>query len=450
MAQIEQKLYVFAHLNGEWVPCGQLTLIEEGVRLLASRFAYGLRYLERMGALEIDPVTLGLKDIAAVRGRHLHPANGLAFFGSIRDAAPGAWGRKVIESKLEVPRGSLSESTYLLQAGGQRAGALAVRTTLNAAVTPGPGDWNNLQHLAEGAARIDEDLPVPEALHAILHLGTALGGRRPKASVRDKQGVLWLAKFESRADTSDVPAIEHAALRLAAEAGMNVPPTRRLNVDGRSVMLIRRFDRYWSARTDASLQQLPRDLLENSPGPDRVEKRLAFISAQTLLGCAETDSPSPSYGQIARAIRRHCHSDVVLTDNRELFSRMIYNIFVSNDDDHLRNQGFLWDPRLPGWRLSPLYDVVPRPSPVLERQLHLGVGPEGRAATLDNAFAARELFTLTAGDAAAAVAEVWEKTREWKTYFEGCGVTDEQVEKVEPAFRHMDEVSSAALRRQLP
>ena len=97
-----------------------------GAKLLASTFAYGLRYLERPGALEVDPVSLSLRDKSVVRGNALFPPNNLPTFGGIRDAAPDAWGRRVIESRLKVPANSLPESTYLLHAGSQRVGALDI------------------------------------------------------------------------------------------------------------------------------------------------------------------------------------------------------------------------------------------------------------------------------------------------------------------------------------
>jgi serine/threonine-protein kinase HipA len=94
--------------------------------------------------------------------------------------------------------------------------------------------------------------------------------------------------------------------------------------------------------------------------------------------------------------------------------------------------------------------VLPRPSVAFERQLHLGVGPQGRAATLDNAFAAREIFTLSQADAADAITAVWVKVREWRVYFEGYGATQEQIDRVAPAFRHIDDVSTPELPRMLP
>lgn len=123
MAAKDTKLMVFAHLGTAWAPCGQLVLTEEADRLLASSFAYGLNYLKRSDALEVDPVSLSLADREAVRAKRLLPANRLPFFGGIRDAAPDAWGRRVIEAKLKVPANSLPESQYLLHAGSERVGA---------------------------------------------------------------------------------------------------------------------------------------------------------------------------------------------------------------------------------------------------------------------------------------------------------------------------------------
>ena len=122
MAVPELKLTVFAHLGQHWAPCGQLLMTEQGTDVVASSFAYGLNYLRRADALEVDPVSLSLRDRDGVRGKRLLPANGLPLFGGIRDAAPDAWGRRVIEAKLKVPANSLPESQYLLHAGSDRVG----------------------------------------------------------------------------------------------------------------------------------------------------------------------------------------------------------------------------------------------------------------------------------------------------------------------------------------
>lgn len=124
MAAKESRLTAFALLGAAWAPCGQLTLTEEGDKLVASSFAYGLSYLRRADALEVDPVGVGIADRESIRGKRLLPPNGLTFFGGIRDAAPDAWGRRVIEAKLRVPANSLPESQYLLHAGSAACGSL--------------------------------------------------------------------------------------------------------------------------------------------------------------------------------------------------------------------------------------------------------------------------------------------------------------------------------------
>lgn len=449
MAAKQAKLAVFAHLGAQWAPCGQLVLEEEGRELLTSTLAYGLNYLRRQDAIDIDPVSLSLGDREAIRGQRLRPVNGLNFFGGIRDAAPDAWGRRVIEAKLKVPANSLPESQYLLHAGSERVGALDVRASLTDGPSAGAGSWHTLRHLMEAAERIEEGAPVPAHLEAIFLDGTALGGARPKASIRDEDGVLWLAKFASRQDRMDMPAIECAALRLAGEAALTVPPVRTEMIGGRRVMLIRRFDRYWS--TDDAVPALDEDptLLSAGPGQGRQERRQAFTSGLTWLACDEMASRTMSYGDLAGAVRRYAHPAVVRANNLELFKRMVFNILVSNDDDHLRNHGFLLDPRLGGWRLSPLYDVMPRPSLAGDRFQHLGVGAAGRVATLDNALSAHNAFTLSERDAAAAIDEVWRVVRQWRMHFERFGVDDGECERVASAFRHIDEISTAGLRRKL-
>lgn len=447
MSAKDVKLTAFASLGGNWAPCGQLVLTEEGDRLLASSFAYGLNYLNRGDALEVDPVSLGLSDRETVRGKRLLPANQLPFFGGIRDAAPDAWGRRVIEAKLKVPANSLPESQYLLHAGSERVGALDIRESLDAAPTAGASPWHTLEHLVEAAERIDAGLPVPNHLEMIFADGSALGGARPKASVRDQSGVLWLAKFASRNDAFDVPGIESASLLLARHAGLNVPPVATHLLGNRNIMLIRRFDRYWRSPEEP----LPpvSNLSATGPGEDRIEHRIGFISGLTMLGCGEMESRSKSYSDLADSVRRYCHPSVIRADNEELFKRMVFNIFVSNDDDHLRNHGFLWDPRLRGWRLSPLYDVLPRPSHATERYLHLSIGPQGRLATLDNALAEPEKFTLSKATAYELTGKIWQVVRQWRVFFDEAGVSEEQQEKIATAFRHIDDISSPALRKLL-
>jgi serine/threonine-protein kinase HipA len=448
MAAKEQKLMVFAHIGQEWRPCGQLQMTEEGTNVLASDFAYGTKYGRRSDALEVDPVSLGLANLDEVLGKRLLPTNNLTLFGGIRDAAPDSWGRRVIESKLKVPANSLPESQYLLHAGSDRVGVLDIRLSINDGPSHGHNVPHNLDHLLEAADRIEEGLPVPAHLAAIFVDGTALGGARPKATIRDHTGMLWLAKFSSRKDTFDVPGIECASMLLAEKAGLRVPALKVRNIGDRKVMLIQRFDRYWFA--PAGIPPIDVDLLHTQPGGGAVEHRLPFVSGLTMVACDESESITKAYTDIAQAVRAHCHPSVIQADNEELFKRMVYNVLVSNDDDHLRNHGFLFDPRIRGWRLSPLYDVLPRASHATERFLHLGVGPQGRLATLDNALAAHAMFTLSKAKAAQLIADVWKTVREWTVFFEGSGVSADEIAKIAPAFRHMDDVSTPEMRKLLP
>lgn len=430
--ETSRAAYVFAHLAGEFVPAGKLELFELGSELLASNFAYGQRYLDRANALEIDPVSLGLRDRNEMRGKRLVPVNGLKFFGGIRDAAPDAWGRRVIEARHRAPANSLPESTYLIEAGSERVGALDVRMQLADPTRISKGSIASLGYLLEAADRIEAGLSIPDALADIFDSGSALGGMRPKVSVRDDEQVLWMAKFSSRHDALlDVPLIEHATLRLAAAAGLETPEVRLIQIQGRSVLLIRRFDRSWSA------------------GEVPVELRHGMVSALTLLACDELDSPHKSYMDIAGALRRYGAAAAIRRDSEELYGRMVFNIFIGNDDDHLRNHAFVWRDDWRGWTLSPLFDVMPHPQLASERYQHLGVGPQGRLATLDNAFAAKERFGLMAEVAASIIDRIWRVARQWRQYFEQYGVSATQIEAIAPAFRHFDDISSPELRKQL-
>jgi len=444
----DSKLMVFAHVGQDWAPCGQLTLSEEDSTVISSSFAYGLNYLKRTDAIEVDPVSLSLENKEQVQGKRLFPHHGLSLFGGIRDAAPDAWGRRVIESKIRVPANSLPESQYLLHAGSDRVGALDLRASLQDRPTQGVTAIHDVEYLMDAADRIEDGLPIPASLEAIFVDGTALGGARPKASVRDEDGVLWLAKFSSRNDGYDVPIIEYATLRLAAEIGLNVPPVGMTRLGKRNVMFIRRFDRFWSVPGVAVDLKEPK--FNDVPTKGQLEHRLGFVSGLTLVGCDETESRSKSYADLAQAIRKHCHPSVIRADNAELFKRMVFNIFVSNDDDHLRNHGFVRDARLRSWRLSPLYDVLPRPSLASERYLHLGTGPLGRLATLDNAIETHEMFTLSRTEACEMIAQVWRVVRQWRGYFEDFGVPALEIDRIAPAIRHIDSICSQDLRKQIP
>ncbi|MDI1366245.1 MAG: HipA domain-containing protein, partial [bacterium] len=214
------------------------------------------------------------------------------------------------------------------------------------------------------AAAVEQVQSVDELddnLRRLLTAGSSLGGARPKAAT-EIDGQPWIAKFTANDDNYRICRIELATMRLARRCGLNVPNLDFREILGRDIYMIERFDRALT--------------------PDGV-RRHPFASGLTMLGAHESDVGRHSYADLAAALRQYGsdpRGDLV-----ELYRRMVFNILVTNDDDHLRNHGFLWEPR--GWRLSPLYDVVPKPQVGHERTLVLGVGPQGRAATLNNAIA---------------------------------------------------------------
>jgi serine/threonine-protein kinase HipA len=421
--------YVFVYLPGavEAVPAGRLTLLEEGYQTLGSRFAYGRRYLRRPHALPVDPFSLPLDKGDAETERA--PENGLALFGALRDVTPDAWGRRVIENRLRAPPNSLPESVYLEHAGPHRAGALDVRASPTSPPAAGAlPPLLDLDYLIDAAERIENGEPVPAQLEALFAGGPSVGGARPKAVLMDG-GRQWIAKFPSRDDRFDVPLIEYATLQLARSAGLDVPATRLHTLaDGRHVMLIERFDRV--------------------AVPEGIARR-HLISALTLLGRHESTSPDASYAEISHALAQWGARGHVASDNAELFARMVFNILVSNNDDHLRNHAFLHDEANGGWRLSPLYDVVPKPQVAMERYLHLGVGPQGRAARLDNALDGAGQFGLHPPTAADIIDRVMMVVRGWREAFEAAGVPVTECDKVAAAFRHADDIGMREVARLL-
>ena len=445
MAQTE--LTVFAHIASGFVPAGLVELTEINNEVQASSFAYGTRYLDRPEAFEADPVSLSLHDKAAVRGVRLFPVNQLPQFGGIRDAAPDAWGRRVIEAHRKVPANSLPESIYLTEAGSERVGALDVRASRDAAARAGVGTVHSLQYLLETVERIESGESVPTRLTDLLGSGAGAGGARPKASARDEQGLLWLAKFPSVSDTFDVARAEWATLKLARLCGMTVPAANVLDLGNKPCLLIRRFDRYWQHATGPLAPDVA--LHDTEPTPGATEHRLPFASGLTMVACDEMDSRLKGYDDLAQAIRARAHPSAIRADNRELFARMVFNIMVSNDDDHLRNHGFVLDPQIKGWRLSPLYDVVPRPGNAYERFLHLKVGQQGKLATLDNAMSGYAAFSLSRPDAVAVIAKICAQIAKWKSVFEGFGVSGRLIDTLAPAFRDVQDVASPELRGQI-
>ena len=392
-------------------------------------------------------MSLSLTDRAAVRGQLLYPVNALPEFGGLRDAAPDAWGRRVIEARRKVPANTLSEADYLLGAGGDRVGALDVREALDKPARPSASDLQSLGYLLQAAEAVEAGVPVPAHLMDVLGAGPSAGGARPKATVRDDEGGLWLAKFPAHNDAFDVARAETCTLELARRCGLTVPEVRHR--------------RYWqplrhgssvastvSGPTRESIRPRARCM---KPGPvSNVPNRAPLLSAGLPWWAARNTSlPTKAMATWHTPSVVTCNPGRIARDNEELFARMVFNIFVSNDDDHLRNHGFIRDPRVGGWQLSPLYDVVPRPGVAYERHLHLHIGAEGKAATLDNALSRYTAFLSDRAAAISVIRRVWGEVRQWKTVFESFGAPGLLIDQVVSAFRPLEEIASPSLIKEL-
>ena len=406
------RTYVFVHLEEGPVPAGLLTMTDEPRNQFAT-FAYGRRYLERTDRIPVDPVALPLHE--AGTSRTFRTEEGFAVFGGIRDAAPDGWGQYLMYKAMgdRLP----SEIDLILASGEHRVGALAFGPTSAQPerITPwgdgpAPGEEFTLAELAEAAERAQHVDELDENLRALLAAGSSLGGARPKAATKIGEQP-WIAKFQKRGDSFPECRVELATMRLAGECGLDVPPLDFRCVLDRDIYLIERFDRI--------------------PHGNWLERR-PFASGLTMLGAHESEVSSFSYADLAGAIRQF--GTEVRQDLHELFRRMLLNILVTNDDDHLRNHGFLFDGE--GWRLSPLYDVVPKPQLGLERRLVLGVGPEGRNATIENALAGAAVFDLSHDDAKA-IAENMSRTvaTRWEQLFTEAGISAADRKRFATCFR---------------
>jgi serine/threonine-protein kinase HipA len=306
---------------------------------------------------------------------------------------------------------------------------------------------HSLEYVLQAAEAVEQGVPIPVNLEAFLGAGPSAGGARPKASVRDEHGALWLAKFPAKGDVFDVARAESCTLELARRCGLAVPEVRYLTIGNKPVMLIRRFDRYWAP--PGGFPAPGTALHDTRPAKGLSEGRLPYVSGLTLVACSEFDARTKGYRDLAHAIRKYVHPNLIKANCEELFARLVFNIFVSNDDDHLRNHAFIRDPRLGGWLLSPMYDVVPRPGVAYERMLHLEVGEKGKLATLDNALSFFSAFTTTRSRAVDIIRRVWSEVREWKTTFEAYGADAKLLQQVEGAFRDLEHIASPELVRDL-
>ena len=350
----EAFVWIWLPSGTEPVLCGKLQ--EDAGEL---RFVYGRSYLDRNDAISLDMRELPLESsVFRPRVGEMHSV--------IRDASPDAWGRKVLLYRLQQDH--ITEVDYLLNAGADRIGALAVQKSSDHCQTQ-EIQTATLDQLVEAAELIENGQPLPDALdNALLH-GSSVGGARPKALLYDNQSG-WIGKFSSGTDQYPVVRSELAAMWLAGQCDIRVPAVRMVESMGKDVLLVERFDRIRA---------------ENGT------KRRFMISALTALQLHETEGLLASYLDLAGFIRRYAKD--AGQDNFQLFRRMMFNILIGNNDDHARNHAFFWDGSQ--YELTPAYDICPMLRAGLTANQAMIVGKQGRSSTLKNALSEAGLFGLT-------------------------------------------------------
>lgn len=392
LTQTPTEAFVWVWLPGAVDPVPAGRLVTEGEVIT---FNYGRRYLDRPEA-----VPLYLPELPLQRGRQ-RPRGAMRVAGVIRDAGPDAWGQRVI---LARHLGRLDRShdtaelgllTYLLESNSDRIGALDFQERPDVYVPRSSAA--TLEEVQAATEKFLAGERFSADLDEALMRGTSIGGARPKVLLRENghgtaPGRQLIAKLSTQTDPYPVVRAEAVAMDLAARVGLNVAGTAITQALGRDVLLVERFDR--------------------TAFPDGGEGRRLVVSGLTLLGLDEMEGRWATYPDLADLVRaRFTDPDATL---RELFARIVFNICVSNTDDHARNQAAFWD----GQRLTltPAYDVCPQLRSGETAALAMAITRDGRresrfATCLD----AAEIYHLSRAQAAdiiehqvTVIAEQWD------------------------------------------
>jgi len=334
ISKTEKEAFVWIWLPDETEPIVAGRLEADNGNVL---FNYGKSYLDRTG--DSKPAIAIYEPELPLKAGVLPLPEGLAMPGCIRDAAPDAWGRRVIINKKFGLKGSsidtaeLDELTYLLESGSDRIGALDFQRSPTEYV-PRRSANVNIEELIESAERVEKGIALTPELDQALFHGSSIGGARPKALVQE-QGIKYVAKFSSTTDLYSVVKAEFIAMQLAELAGLNAAPVKLVKAASKDVLLIKRFDREPKGKKWA---------------------RKAMVSALTLLQLDDMMARYASYEDLSEIIR-HRFADPKHT-LKELFYRLVFNILCGNTDDHARNHAAFWDGKT--LTLTPAYDICPQ------------------------------------------------------------------------------------------
>jgi serine/threonine-protein kinase HipA len=411
-----KTIFVYAHWT-EWnapVLMGYLNAQSARGKEIFS-FEFSQNWLNSSGALILDP------DLQFYSGRQ-YADSAKNNFGIFLDSSPDRWGRQLMRRREAIrarresrPARQLTESDYLLEVHDEtRMGALRFKLDESGGFVshdsemPAP-PWKSLREL-ESACRHYEEANQSDDEHdkwlaMLLAPGSSLGGARPKANVMDNDGNLWIAKFPSRADSVNTGAWEMVAHELAGHSGLKITECRLEQFSGHgSTFLTRRFDR-------------------------KADKRIHFASAMTLLGRTDVDNYATgcSYLDLAQFIMRHgANPD---EDLEELWRRIVFNIAISNTDDHLRNHGFLLTPQ--GWTLAPAYDINPSPH---SNGLTLNISMEDNSLDFELALSIAPQFRVNIEQAETTVKTIKNAVASWRETAQKLKISRLEIENMAPAF----------------
>lgn len=382
-------------------------------------------------SFEYDPIWLGSDyaqnldpNLGLFQGKQYAPDD-KPNFGLFLDSSPDRWGRLLmrrreaaiatIEKRSEQ---TLLESDYLLGVfDGHRLGGLRFKLDengdfLNNQKEMASPPWTSLRELEFASLQLERDdvIDDPEYFHWLSMLftpGSSLGGARPKASVLDEKKNLWIAKFPSVHDEKDTGAWEMVLHELAKKAGINVPEARLMHFSGKHhTFLSKRFDRI------------------------RNNKRIHFASAMTLLGYNDGASAEHGVSYLELVSFIMLYSPESTKDLEQLWRRIVFNVLVSNTDDHLRNHGCILTPA--GWRLSPAYDMNPNP---YGNGLSLNISETDNSLDVSVAMNVAKYFKLSTTEASSILNEINSVVSEWRAIAKANEIGKEEIEAMKKAFK---------------
>ena len=417
MAGEKSDIYVFA----DWIALKKPTLIGK----LSAHFAKGKKAFSfeyDRNWLKTDAHRLLDPDIAFYSGPQYPPNK--ENFGIFLDSIPDTWGKTLMKQRAaqnarakDEKIKKLYEIDYLLGVYDEsRMGALRFKTDFdgpflnNDNQNPTP-PWSSLGELQEAVNQLENDDQsdaIRRWIAVLIASGSSLGGARPKANILDAQQNLWIAKFPSKTDTIDKAAWEFLAYKLALASGIEIAESKIEKITGQyHTFLTKRFDR------------------DNG-------NRIHFASAMTMTGNTEEiiKDDSPSYLEIIEFIENYGVD--VETNLHQLWRRIVFNIAVSNTDDHLRNHGFILKEK--GWILSPAYDLNPS---VEKDGLSLNIDMEDNALDFDLARSIGKFYRLNEEGMETILKEVLTVVKDWKSMASKLGIANKEIEIMSPAFRYL-------------